>query len=396
MAEKWVSAGEGIRYREHETRKHGTKPDRYYAIRYYVNGKRKEEALGWSTEGWTLTKAREVRVKLREAQRLGEGPQSLQEKREKEQAKRELERQEQLERLRAGTTFSDFWDSSYWPAQQHKAPGSKEAEQRLWKKWLQPVIGKKSFAALNVRDLERIKANMLSQGLAPSSLKYVFSIVSQMWTQATREGLVEKQCPTRLITLPKRDNRRQRYLTPEEANALLEELGEHSDVTHDMALMALDCGLRFGEVAELKANDCDFERRLILIRDPKARVNRFAFMTERVREMLSSRCEEAPKGYLFTNRYGDKMDRISNTFRRAADELFNQDVTDSRQKVCFHTLRHTFASWLVEEGTPLYTVKELLGHADFSMTQRYSHLAPEALQAAVAVLEAKAGGVGKE
>ena len=389
MAEKWVSAGEGIRYREHETRKHGTKPDRYYAIRYYVNGKRKEEALGWSSEGWTLTKAREVRVKLREAQRLGEGPQSLQEKREAEQTRRELERQEELERLRTSVTFADFWDASYWPAQQHKAPGSKEAEQRLWKKWLKPVIGKKSFAVLNVRDLERIKATMLSDGLAPSSLKYVFSIVSQMWTQAVREGLVEKQCPTRLVNLPKRDNRRQRYLTPEEANVLLEELGQHSDVTHDMAVMALDCGLRFGEIAELKAKDCDFERRLILIRDPKARVNRFAFMTERVREMLASRCEDTPKGYLFTNRYGEKMDRISNTFRRAADDLFNQDVTDNRQKVCFHSLRHTFASWLVEEGTPLYTVKELMGHSDFSMTQRYSHLAPEALQAAVAVLEAK-------
>ena len=124
-------------------------------------------------------------------------------------------------------------------------------------------------------------------------------------------------------------------------------------------------------------------------------MNRFAFMTERVKKMLAGRCEETPKGYLFTNRYGEKMDRISNTFRRAVDDLFNQDVTDGRQKVCFHSLRHTFASWLVEEGTPLYTVKELLGHSDFSMTQRYSHLAPEALQAAVAVLEAKAGKVAK-
>ena len=188
---------------------------------------------------------------------------------------------------------------------------------------------------------------------------------------------------------PQARHRRQRYLTPEEANALLDELGQHSEVTHDMAVMALDCGLRFGEIAELKAKDCDFDRRLILIRDPKARVNRFAFMTERFKAILAERCDDAPKGYLFTNRYGEKMDRISNTFRRAADDLFNQDVTDNRQKVCFHSLRHTFASWLVEEGTPLYTVKELMGHSDFSMTQRYSHLAPEALQAAVAVLEAK-------
>ena len=50
----------------------------------------------------------------------------------------------------------------------------------------------------------------------------------------------------------------------------------------------------------------------------------------------------------------------------------------------------------MEEGTPLYTVKELMGLSDFSITQRYSHLAPEVLQAAVAVLEAKSGRAAKE
>lgn len=81
------------------------------------------------------------------------------------------------------------------------------------------------------------------------------------------------------------------------------------------------------------------------------------------------------------------MDRISHVFRYVADELFNQGVNDPRQRVCFHTLRHTFASWLVEAGTSLYAVKELMGHADFDMTQRYSHLSPEGLRAAIGVLE---------
>jgi site-specific recombinase XerD len=78
---------------------------------------------------------------------------------------------------------------------------------------------------------------------------------------------------------------------------------------------------------------------------------------------------------------------VSKVYRLIADKLFNEGVTDRRQKVTFHTLRHTFASWLVENGTSLYSVKELLGHANFSMTQRYSHLAPDGLREAAKSIE---------
>lgn len=69
------------------------------------------------------------------------------------------------------------------------------------------------------------------------------------------------------------------------------------------------------------------------------------------------------------------------------DELFNQAVTDSLYRGCFHFLRHTFASRLVVNGIDLYSVKELMGHSDINMTQRYSHLSPEGLRSAIKVLE---------
>ncbi len=55
---------------------------------------------------------------------------------------------------------------------------------------------------------------------------------------------------------------------------------------------------------------------------------------------------------------------------------FNSGVTDPRQKISFHTLRHTFASWLAIRGTPILTIKELMGHQTLAMTERYSHLSP--------------------
>ena len=153
-----------------------------------------------------------------------------------------------------------------------------------------------------------------------------------------------------------------------------------------MALLALDCGLRFGEISNLNWEDCNFDSGVILVRDPKSSVNRFVFMTERVRSVLS-KYENKHRGLIFVDKNGNRIARVSNTFRRIADEMFNDDVNDPRLRVCFHTLRHTFASRLVQNGVSLFEVKELLGHSDFSMTQRYSHLSPEGLKRVVKILD---------
>ena len=88
----WEKVESGIRKYEHLTRKHGKRPDVYYAIRYTVDGKRYEEGLGWASKGWTLEKVRETLAELRLAKKTGAGPVTLHEKREKAKAEREAEK----------------------------------------------------------------------------------------------------------------------------------------------------------------------------------------------------------------------------------------------------------------------------------------------------------------
>ena len=69
---------------------------------------------------------------------------------------------------------------------------------------------------------------------------------------------------------------------------------------------------------------------------------------------------------------------VSKSFRKLIDRLkLNDGIDDPRQRVYFHTLRHTFASWLAIKSTPILTIKELLGHKTLAMTERYAHLSPD-------------------
>ena len=81
MSYKWRQLEEGIRIREHHTRKHGVKPDAYFVIRYQIDGRRQEEALGWASKGMTLSRARLELAKLKESARTGMGETSLRDKR---------------------------------------------------------------------------------------------------------------------------------------------------------------------------------------------------------------------------------------------------------------------------------------------------------------------------
>jgi site-specific recombinase XerD len=109
-------------------------------------------------------------------------------------------------------------------------------------------------------------------------------------------------------------------------------------------------------------------------------------MTDRVAKMLQ--CLPKDGELIFLSREGKQIKEISNAFDRAVKELgLNDGIEDSRDKLVFHSLRHSFASRLVERGVDLYTVSKLMGHSSISMTERYSHLRPATLQAAVKTLE---------
>jgi integrase len=378
----------GIRFREHHIRKHGISKDKYFAIRYQRDGKRTEEALGWASRGWSLEKANARLAELKENQRLGRGPQTLKEKRNLLKAKREKEQIEKERQDKENILFNVYFIDNYFPtAQTSKAPETCRTELVYFKNWIAPAFKNKSFKDIAPFHCEKLKKNMLGAGRAPRSLQYCFAIVRQTWNMARRDGLVNSESPTKGVKIPKINNKRLRFLTHDESDILLKELAKRSMQLHDEALLSLHCGLRAGEIFNLDWNDVDFEYDLLTLRDAKAGT-RTAYMTEKVKDMLTGRKQLAKNKFVFPNRDDKKTKRISNVFVKVVNALnLNDGVTDRRQKLVYHSLRHTYASWLVQSGIDLYQVKELMGHSTISQTERYSHLAPGNLKNAVKVLE---------
>ena len=380
----WITAEPGIRYREHETRKFKRKPDRYYTIRFHLDGKRMEEALGWSSEGWEIDRVRAKLIALKEARRTGEGIASLKEARKKAQKKREEEAMQEEKEKAARITVDEFFETQYLPIQGHKKAETVEKEVWLYRSWLMPRFGHLPLCTITADHLEGLKADMLAAGKAPRTIQYAFAVFSQMWNRAQLKGIVVGISPKRQVKLPRIDNRRERFLTHKEANVLLAELKKSSYDIYATALLALACGLRAGEIHALRWNDINFENGYISIRDPKSRKNRFCVITDVVRECLETMYSgQLPQELVFPTATGTPRTQVNDAYDRAVKRLgLNEGVVDPRQKVVFHTLRHTFASWLVQQGVPLYTVGKLLGHCSLEMTQRYAHLAPDDMKAA--------------
>jgi integrase len=390
MARNWIkTAFVGVRYREHDTRKHGVRPDRYFSVRYKLDGKDKEEGLGWSSQGWTAQKAAEKLAKLKEAQRTGEGAITLAEKRQQAAAARHAEAEARATEERENITLAQAWEKYLPVAQANKAAHTAYAEEAAYRLWLSPTLANKPLRDIKPIHLERIKKTMTEAGRSAQTIRHVLAALRQVFNFAKRHGLYAGDNPVSLVKKPSADARRLRFLTHDEADRLLAALAERESNVHDMALLALHCGLRAGEIFSLTWGDVDMERGVLILRDTKSGKTRAAYMTEAVAAMLGAMERRGHNDLVFLSANGGRIVQITETFNRVVAALgFNNGVTDPRQKVVFHTLRHTFASWLVEQGVDLYSVKELMGHGTLAMTERYSHLSPDKLRRAVKTLEA--------
>lgn len=415
MAYTWIPTKyEGIRYREHPTRKYGTRKDRYYVVRYRVEGQRKEEAIGWesqndmkATDGAKVSMLEVSRAKLarlKESHRTGEGAYTLADQREQAAQAKAINEAKQIEDANANMTLKDAFDAYLAWAKRNKKDW--DHDQTRMTLHVLPLLGVKRLSDIGAADIETLKVKCQEKGHSPATVKHCLQCVRAIYNYSVRLGNYMGENPTRNVKFPRLDNARKRFFTDNQVDDLLSVLADQSMDVHDMMLLSILAGLRFGEIAKLRWERIDLENGIIHV-DGKNGETREAYLdNEELIEMFERRklafvsipfvrkSDKSVRGLVFPGPvHGGIMKDIPDIFMKTVDELgFNEGYTDPRQRLTFHSCRHTFGSRLALQGVPLFTIKELLGHKTIEMTMRYSHLMPDHKREAVRHLRGRKAG----
>jgi integrase len=234
----------------------------------------------------------------------------------------------------------------------------------------------KSLSEINLDFIDQFKSDRLKEEVQPATINRSLAVLRAILNRAKKEWRWIDDVPyIRLLTV---NNERIRWITQTEATRLLKELPPH---LRAMAQFSLATGLREKNVVELKWSQIDMSRKCAWIGAGQAKGKR-GIAVPLNQDALNAILSQTGQNHEFVFGYkGKPVVRTNNHAWRKA--LIRAGINDFR----WHDLRHTWASWHVQNGTPLHVLKELGSWKDMSMVMRYAHLSADHLAAFASKVE---------
>ena len=342
------------------------KPDRCFYITYKTHGRKITEKVGWLSEGYDEKTAAGLRGDRVKDLRHG----------------KDLPNKKTLAPL-----FKDVVARYLKWAEENKTRAGKDDRNRYENHLTR--FDQKRLNEISSFDLEKLKSELLKEGLAPATARHVLVLFRQIWNKATTWGLWEGLNPIKGVKLPVPQNARERFLSHQEADTLLKSLAEVSGTVANMALMTLQTGMRAGEIFDLRGADMDFENGLITIRDPKNKQARKAYLTPTLRPCSGPVAQKSGGLYFSMTGYmgagSISFPKPSGKPSRPWDSTRGSPIPGSASPSTPCAIPSV--AWLAIQGTPILTISQLMGHKTLAMTQRYSHLSPDHKKEAALNLE---------
>lgn len=240
---------------------------------------------------------------------------------------------------------------------------------------LRARFGDRLASDLNSKDVEELKTALAVEGLAVATINHHLKLLKAVYNRSIRQGNHVGHNPVAAVRLTREHNARNRCLSAEEEARLLEALPFS---LRALVTMALHTGMRRGELRALRWEDVDFATGALRVRRDKAGDGRWVALNRVALDALRAvkRDQKVSGPYVFCSSEGRFLHNFERVWRPALNAAA---IPDFR----FHDCRHTFASRLAMNGTDLYTVQRAGGWKSQAMVQRYAHLSPDHIRAAV-------------
>jgi len=230
-------------------------------------------------------------------------------------------------------------------------------------------FSKKNPQEINEDDVKKFVAEKLSNNASMSIILFLSAI------RYSFSNILGKDV-TLNIKRPKKEKRLPTVLTKEEVKKVIE--FADTDKSRLMISLMYACGFRVSELINLKISDLDFNEKIGYARQAKGKKDRMfnipKFLFDELKKQSKEQAEKGQK-FLFSGPKGKLSSRnLQKIVSKAAKKAGIQ------KEVHCHTLRHSFATHLLENGVDIRKIQELLGHADLSTTQIYTHISTEELK----------------
>ena len=242
------------------------------------------------------------------------------------------------------------------------------------------------FADTDLREItplmiERFRKSRLQAGNARSTTNRFLAGLKRLFSIAIQEGYAETNPVKAVKFFSEKDRLIERILSADEEARLLEVSSGH---LRPILIMALNTGMRLGEILNLRWREIDLAAKIIRVEGAKSGRLRFIPINSALfEELVAWKSRNGQSPYVFPNNgTGKPYTLIRRSFLTACKKT---EISGFR----FHDTRHTFASRLIAKGVDIETVKSLLGHFSIVVTQRYIHSNEEAQKKAVEVLAPK-------
>jgi len=236
------------------------------------------------------------------------------------------------------------------------------------KKFLEFI--KKEPVSVETEDIKKYMAHLISdKGHKPSSVSLAMSSLKFLYDEMMEKNLFAA------IKLPKLENKLPTVLTKDEMKQLINSI---SNIKHKLLVkMLYSSGLRVSECVNLKVIDLDFKERFGIVRQGKGKKDRNIVLSESIIDDLKSYLEEKNNDSEYVFDVKSKAMSV-----RQAQKIVTNAAKKAgiKKRVFCHALRSSFATHLLESGTDIRIIQELLGHANLATTQRYTKVSREQLR----------------